>query len=279
MNFAPGEGKIPTNIFEEDYWDVNSVPNLHPSGRNGLHQKREMKGLTDQQYFEQRLKNEDTRFEQSPPYVFAVAAYIELKQLERNIGISFSKGKKIVGKNGERSYMLNDGFAVLDNIKGTPRYWKKARMEMLAKLDNFGPFHLFYTLSCGDMRWNENFSTILKARGYNIIWSTESGTLEDAVDVFIEVEFAKEGENKRMELRDFLAGEVDESLHEFIRTNVFIARTFIQRLKSFRKEIMMGQNNPMAIENFSDKMEFQGRGASHIHGAAWCNLKKIIPLK
>ena len=27
---------------------------------------------------------------------------------------------------------------------------------------------------------------------------------------------------------------------------------------------MMGHNNPMAIENFSDKMEFQGRGAGHI---------------
>ena len=38
---------------------------------------------------------------------------------------------------------------------------------------------------------------------------------------------------------------------------------------------MLGHNNPMAIENFSDKMEFQGRGAGHIHGAAWCNLRKI----
>ena len=37
----------------------------------------------------------------------------------------------------------------------------------------------------------------------------------------------------------------------------------------------MGHNNPMAIENFSDKMEFQGRGAGHIHGAAWCDLNKI----
>ena len=38
---------------------------------------------------------------------------------------------------------------------------------------------------------------------------------------------------------------------------------------------MMGHNNPMNIENFSDKMEFQGRGAGHIHGSAWCNLRKI----
>ena len=31
----------------------------------------------------------------------------------------------------------------------------------------------------------------------------------------------------------------------------------------------------MAIENWSDKMEFQGRGAAHIHGVAWCNLAKV----
>ena len=158
-----------------------------------MHQNRKIEGLSDQQYFEQRLKNQDERFEQCTPYVFAAAAFIEEKQLERNIGISFSKGKKTVSDNGERSYMLNDSFAVMDNVKGTPRYWRKAKLEMLAKLENFGPFYLFYTLSCGDMRWNENFTTILSQKGYNVIWSTENGCLDDATDVTVEVEFEKEG--------------------------------------------------------------------------------------
>ena len=128
LSFAPGEGKIPTSILSEEDWDIGSFPNLHPTG-NGLHQNRKMEGLTDQQYFEQRLKNEDTRFEQYTPYVFSVVAYIEEKQLERNIGISYCKGNKIVSYSGERKYMLNDSFAVMDNVKGTPRYWRKAKME------------------------------------------------------------------------------------------------------------------------------------------------------
>ena len=41
---------------------------------------------------------------------------------------------------------------------------------------------------------------------------------------------------------------------------------------------MLGNNNPMEIENWSDKMEFQGRGAAHIHGVAWCNLQKVAEL-
>ena len=78
-------------------------------------------------------------------------------------------------------------------------------MEMLAKLDNFGPFHIFYTLSCGDMRWDENFTTILREKGYNIMWTTESGSLEDASDVIIKVEYSKEEKTEEMELKDFLA--------------------------------------------------------------------------
>ena len=147
---------------------------------------------------------------------------------------------------------------------------------MLAKLDNFGPFHIFYTLSCGDMRWDENFTSILREKGYNITWTANDGCLDQCQEVKIEVESIKEDVKKHVELREFLQKEVDESLHEFIRTNVFIAtRNFMHRLKTFRKEIMTGENNPMAIENWSDKMEFQGRGAAHIHGVAWCNLARV----
>ena len=79
LNFAPAEGKIPSNILKDDDWDINSFPNLHPSGKNKMFQERKMK-LTPQQYLGQRLKNKDTRFEQCTPYVFAATAYLEEKQ-------------------------------------------------------------------------------------------------------------------------------------------------------------------------------------------------------
>ena len=69
---------------------------------------------------------------------------------------------------GETTYQLDDAYRVLESIKNTPKYWKQAKYERLAKLDNLGPFHLFFTLSCADMRWDENFAAILKDRGYYI---------------------------------------------------------------------------------------------------------------
>ena len=33
------------------------------------------------------------------------------------------------------------------------RYWSVKRMELKAMLENVGPFHIFFTLSCGDRRY------------------------------------------------------------------------------------------------------------------------------
>ena len=66
LNFAPAEGKIPTSILKDEDWDINSFPNLHPTGKNKMFQERKIK-LTPQQYLCHRLKNKDTRFEQCTP--------------------------------------------------------------------------------------------------------------------------------------------------------------------------------------------------------------------
>ena len=66
------------------------------------------------------------------------------------------------------TYELDDGYTVLEDIKNTLRYWKKVRHEMIAKLDNLGAFQLFFTLSCADMRWNENLTALLRDIGMNL---------------------------------------------------------------------------------------------------------------
>ena len=128
-------------------------------------------------------------------------------------------------------------------------------------------------------------SSILLEKGFKIIWlngsdkSHDRSNQDDFESTTVKVEYQKEGEIKQDYLRDFLEHECEDSLHEAIRTNVFIAtRNFVQRVKAFRTEILMGKNNPDCITYWSDKMEFQGRGAGHIHGVAWCDLKKVSEL-
>ena len=92
----------------------------------------------------------------------------------------------------------------------------------------------------------------------------------------IEVIFKKKGIEQKMDLKQFIEEELNTSMHELIRGNVLLAtRYFNQRVKKFFSTIVMGQNNPMNVQYFTYKVEFQERGAGHIHGTLWLNLKEL----
>ena len=141
---------------------------------------------------------------------------------------------------------------------------------MIAKLENLGPFQMFFTLSCGDTRYSENFSTFLVENGYLLEYRVnQDGTTETIV-------ISKEDINIDKPLDQFLIDDVDASLHELIRTNVITAtRNFQHRVEAFRNEIIMGENSPMKVKHISYRVEFQGRGAAHIHGTLWLDIKEI----
>jgi hypothetical protein len=88
--------------------------------------------------------------------------------LQRNIKILGTRGKRVESNDGGITYELEDGYTVLDDVKNTPRYWQKAKYEMLSKLENLGAFQLFFMLSCADMPWKENFAAILFRSGLQL---------------------------------------------------------------------------------------------------------------
>ncbi len=94
----------------------------------------------------------------------------------------------------------------------------------------------------------------------------------------VEVIIGKDGKGKEIikTWEKFLEHETDLSKHEMIRKNVLLAtRNFQHRVEVFKKEIIFGNNNPMKIRHISYRVEFQGRGAGHIHGVLWVDLKEI----
>ena len=269
ISFAPGEGKIPENILQTDDWDSMAFPMKHPDGQNKLHQERGKK-LSDQYYFVQRIRNNDTRFSSDPSYVFSAAAYIEKKQLQKNINVSYLRGKEKSSENGCSTYSLDDGFSVFDNICNTPKYWKTAKNEMLAKLDNLGPFQFFFTLSCADKKWDENLSSILRSLGISVEYIHDSDGHEETI-----VKYGNNSEYSK-EINKYIEEDLPPSKHELIRTNVATAtRNYCTRVRAFFKNIVRDKNNPMCVEHYTTKVEFQGRGAAHNHGTFWLNMKKL----
>ena len=150
---------------------------------------------------------------------------------------------------------------------------------MLAKLHNFGPFQFFFTLSCADLRWNENFATIIRERGWTIRHSIEED--EDGYpSTSIYVDYEKNGKQHSERVQELLKSEVDDSIHECIRGNVLLAtRFFNHRVKQFMNEIAMGGGNPISVYKYPYKVEFQDRGAGHVHGTLWVNLHTIDSMR
>ena len=269
LSVAPGESKVPENILFSENWDAQAFPLKHPDGKHYLHHQRDVR-LSDQYYFVQRLRNIDGRFRNDPSYLFAAASFLEKKMLQRNVNVSFLRGKKKTSNSGQNVYSLEDGFSVFDNASNTPTYWKKAKYEMMAKLDNNGPFQFFFTLSCADRLWTENLTTILEERNLKLSYECDS----NGESIFVGVD--KDNCTEWFSLTEYLENEIDESFHEILRRNVVIAtRNYNHRVKSFIREIMMAPSNPMSIEYYSSKLEFQGRGAAHNHGTLWVNMDKM----
>ena len=92
----------------------------------------------------------------------------------------------------------------------------------------------------------------------------------------VTIEITESGKTVQVPWQEYLEQYVDERQHEIIRTNVLLAtRNFQHRVNTFKKEVIFGSNQPMKIMHLSYRVEFQGRGAGHIHGVLWVDLKKI----
>ena len=145
-------GKIPVSILEDPEWDIKSFPILDPQMKNNMNRERKVR-LSNLQYIEQRLLNVNPRYANCLSWVYAAVGLIEMKQLTNNISISMQRGVRLTREDGRTEYKLESAYTVLENIKNTPTYWSKLKMVLLAKLDNLGPFHFFFSLSAADYRY------------------------------------------------------------------------------------------------------------------------------
>ena len=253
VKIAPGENIVPSSLMREDYFDVKAFPKHHPSGRFGLHFNRIQK-LSPQVYFNQRLLNADERFSRDPCYLFMASYYVERHALERYINISGRRGKSSFNENGERVLNLTDSFDVFKNLSGSPKYWQLARNELVAKVKQLGPFHIFYTFSCGEMRWAECFISLLIRKGHVVTIPPNWDGNEN--ELLIE-EDGKEG----VPLWTYVNKVMTGSKHDLFKDYVFLTtRLFDARVKSFTKNILMGGGRKVKFKYYSYRVEFQARG-------------------
>ena len=197
VTVAPGEGQIPANILRERHPFVLHFPCLFPDGRGGLHDEKRKIKITPQQFLLQRIQNINPVFAQNKPFVFSAVHYVEKYQLQSKVNISYMRGKVSLTSEGKSFLKTEDGFSVFDNIRGSPRYWQKLRYDLVAKLEQLGPFQFFYTLSCADKRWDKNIATLIMKNCRNLKvmhFMEEIGNNENFLDDPVKKANSKEDE-------------------------------------------------------------------------------------
>jgi hypothetical protein len=169
--------------------------------------------------------------------------------LEKQISIAGFKGVKSRNGSGEMVLHLSDLFDVFKNHKGSPKYWKTGQTELVAKVKQLGPFHIFFTLSCGEMRWSEIYLSIFERMKIPVI-RPENWSGEDK-DLLVDGK----------PLWDYV-NEMTLSKHEFFKDyTVLITRMFDKRVEKFIKHILMGSGaGKVPISYYSYRVEFQARG-------------------
>ena len=271
VTLAPGEDKTPESILSTPDFDVKAFPCLNNAdGSNGMSDPTRPVKLRPNQFFEQRVLNVDQKFAKSPTYTYAAVIYQEKKQISSNSNLSYTTGRQVTQDNGKVSFQPHDPWTILGGIKNSPKFWQQKKGEFIAKLNSYGPFQWFFSLSCAEKRWNNIFTTILRDLPdiISIEHEVDSKTKDDMITV-------NSRELGKTPMRDYIATLTGQQ-HQLIMDNmVTTTRIFDQRLKAFIKNIVMGKDNPMNVLMYTYRVEFQRRGAPHAHGVIWMDMTKM----
>ena len=143
-------------------------------------------------------------------------------------------------------------------------------------MEQLGPFHIFFTLSCAEMRWPSVAAEVFRTIGNGRIKIHYKDDWDGSAEKVTVTQVNEHGElESTMSLPEYQKWYFDQkkiSMTDFLKDHfVLITRIFDKRVKDFITEVMKKRG----IVNYCYRVEFQMRGLPHIHGVAWLNPEKL----
>ena len=165
LDIAPGEGKLPKPILNDEYCEELIFPHVFSTGKFGYKVQRKIP-LSPVRYFNQRLLNYCQKFASDTDYIFFARNILQNLSLKEQINIAMWKVSGVSLNAGILSNSCfnetvkqwvanNRAFRFMGSVKGTPSYWKKFKAEVLAMVKQLGVPTFFLILSCAYLRWKE----------------------------------------------------------------------------------------------------------------------------
>ena len=250
VSVAPAEHNKPVSIFLSDKAEAQTFPSLFPTAKYTFDEEREKK-VSRSRYYNARLLSADLRFAQNTEYIFHAQFATELERLQSGISVQLRKGSPrtndgatitagMLSNRDQLGQLLksDQAFAYMRAMRGTPEYWGATLRDLFAMVRTLGIPTWFLSFSSAELcRWPEMVETIAAQSGHHV---------------------------------DFHDTSYEERC-EWIRSNpVTSVRIFDNKVKLLMSELIKSPANPIGVvtDHFY-RVEFQKRGAPHIHVLLW----------
>ena len=238
-----------------DNLDVMVHPTIYPTGLGGLNMKRIHK-LRPVDFYRYRLESSDPRYRRDLRYLHT--GYLRKRENQMSSALyaqtktgshitHMNKGQLLAKmQNGDKN-IENDLTTAFASLKGTKEYWSRKGSDLRAMCETFGPITFFVTLSCAEYKWNDLHDYIREKN------SDVKGIEKMTPDELIQLD------------------------------RVTVSEFFMRRFNSLMTNVILnhynGENHegPLGlVKEYFYRVEYQARGAPHIHMALWTENAPIL---
>ena len=256
---APGEFGAFQNWGKDVFLEEKCFPEKFPFGTGGylsscLNDKENDMGFAN--YCINQIMSADPKFRNDSAYLFFILLVKELIQLKRCKTTYYRQASRLPNMtkeniiNIDRSNLsrFNRSYQVFKNMRGTSMYYEESKKNLMAHLRQNGCPSVFLTLSCAEFDWPELLKEIV-----------ETVQRQKVTDEYIE------GLSKAAKNKIISENVVQSTLH-------FQKR--IDKLFSIMQDDFFdGKEDTYHVSSYFYRIEFQQRGAPHLHSLLWLKNK------
>ena len=262
---APGEKGKFINWQENIFTEEMAFPALFPFGCGGYLSSNILSGsdIGFANYCRNRIMSVDPKFRNDQNYIFFLLLVKELIEIKRSKSTYLRKAAKhpnltkktIKDIKKEDLNRNNNVFNVYKNLRGSSPYYQKAKNDLFATIRQHGAPTLFQTFSCAEFEWD-----MLCKQIYEVVYNEK-----------IDIEVIKTKDNA---WKNKLVSEnvVQSTLHFQKRTQKLIALMCSDGFYDIKGKD--GKQRKFNADHYFYRVEFQQRGAPHIHSLLWLKGKE-----
>ncbi|CAF4302560.1 unnamed protein product [Rotaria sp. Silwood2] len=221
----------------EPYLEESTYPWLYPNGKGGEADPERPLALTIRDYYKQRLKFVDNRWQKDPTWIFRSLNLLQREDLRK--AVNYQVKKKY--ENGKLCYLIYPDIGSV--LRGTSAFWVKAKRHLRSMYATLGKPFIFFSIN-----------------------------LQDDVEFLTNIDSDKFGSpsNPKYDIIDSLSD--DDYIMLVNEYPGLVARMCKRRMNAFEQYIN-DKKHPFLIDyivsHYFLKTEFQRDGLPHLHGLLW----------